>query len=112
MFPDLAATFKAYASWANSTGAYGKAVFVFGAGLLLLIPGVPGSLLCFTCGAVFPLKTALVVAAVGHHIGACLAFLLSRNVMRSSFDRLIASKWKDGVVQVWSVECGSGVGLG
>lgn len=101
MFPNLATTFRAYASWANSTGAYGKAVFALGAGFLLLVPGVPGSLLCFTCGAVFPLRTALVIAAIGHHIGACTAFLLSRNVMRSSFDRLIASECGGCSEKLW-----------
>jgi len=90
-FPDAADTLKAWASWANDV-EYGTLVFAFLAGMILLIPGVPGSLLCFTCGTVFPFSQAFFVAAVGHHLGSCVAFLIARFLCRTRFEKMMLSR--------------------
>mmetsp|Transcript_7071 Transcript_7071/g.9235 ORF Transcript_7071/g.9235 Transcript_7071/m.9235 type:complete len:152 (-) Transcript_7071:1313-1768(-) len=62
LFPDATKLIRELADWANDYGPYGAVLFAFVAGFVMLIPGVPGSLLCFTCGAVFPFWTGLTVA--------------------------------------------------
>jgi len=92
LFPDTSRLIKDLAGWADDYGSYGVVLFSLLAGLLMLIPGVPGSLLCFTCGAVFPFWSALAVAVAGHHLGAILAFLLSRWCLYTHFISLLKSR--------------------
>jgi len=92
LFPNSGELIRDWATWANDTGWYGIIMFSIAAGCLLTIPGLPGSLLVFTCGAVFPFWRALVVAAVGHHLGSCLSFLISRYFLRNKFEEMIAAR--------------------
>jgi hypothetical protein len=92
VFPDLKEQLKSWASWANGQGDRGAAAFALGAALIMLVPGVPGSLLCFTCGTVFPFGRALLIAATGHHLGACLAFAIARVACRTRFEKLLVTR--------------------
>jgi hypothetical protein len=92
VFPDLKEQLKSWASWANGQGDRGAVAFSLGAALIMLVPGVPGSLLCFTCGTVFPFGRALLIAAAGHHIGACLAFVIARVACRTRFEKLLVTR--------------------
>jgi len=93
IFPDLEGNATSWGRWANEMGNGGAAAFALVAGVVMLIPGVPGSLLCFTCGAVFPsFKTGLLVAISAHHLGACLAFGIARFCLRGHFEKLLATR--------------------
>jgi len=92
MFPDLNSQIKDWANWADSVGTWGTAAFILFAGILLMIPGVPGSLLCFSCGAVFGFIKGVFVAGTAHHIGACFAFLFARKLCKSRFERMLLTR--------------------
>mmetsp|Transcript_3582 Transcript_3582/g.7907 ORF Transcript_3582/g.7907 Transcript_3582/m.7907 type:complete len:533 (-) Transcript_3582:280-1878(-) len=92
LFPDVNQAIKDWATWANSVGWQAMLAFCFVAAALLLIPGVPGSLLCFSCGAVFEFKKAFLIAGGAHHLGACMAFLSARLLCRTRFERLLLSR--------------------
>ncbi|GBG24386.1 Hypothetical Protein FCC1311_006042 [Hondaea fermentalgiana] len=92
LFPDVNEAIKAWALWANGMGFGGTLVFGLAVAGVLLVPGVPGSLVCFSIGAVFEFRKAYCIAAGAHHVGACTAFLAARLLCRTRFEKLLLSR--------------------
>jgi uncharacterized membrane protein YdjX (TVP38/TMEM64 family) len=78
-----------FAAWVDSLGPFGPLAFVIGyAGAVVAF--VPGSLPSLFGGAIFGLGKGVVLVFVAATLGACLAFLISRHLVRASIERRIA----------------------
>lgn len=78
-----------FAAWVDSLGPFGPLVFVIGyAGAVVAF--VPGSLPSLVGGAIFGLGRGVALVFVAATLGACLAFLVSRHLVRGSIERRIA----------------------
>jgi uncharacterized membrane protein YdjX (TVP38/TMEM64 family) len=78
-----------FAAWVDSLGPLGPLVFVIGyAGAVVAF--VPGSLPSLFGGAIFGLAKGVVLVFVAATLGASLAFLVSRHLVRALIERRIA----------------------
>jgi uncharacterized membrane protein YdjX (TVP38/TMEM64 family) len=78
-----------FAAWVDSLGPLGPLVFVIGY-VSAVVAFVPGSLPSLFGGAIFGLAKGVVLVFVAATLGASLAFVISRHLVRSSIERRIA----------------------
>jgi uncharacterized membrane protein YdjX (TVP38/TMEM64 family) len=85
----LAGLLPQFAEWVRSLGALGPAGFIAGyaVGTVLL---VPGSWLTLVAGAIFGLGPGVLYVMIGATIGATLAFLAARHLVRDLVARRLA----------------------
>ena len=77
-----------FAAWVDSLGPLGPLAFVIGyAGAVVAF--VPGSLPSLVGGAIFGLGKGVILVFVAATLGACIAFLISRHLVRASIERRI-----------------------
>jgi len=77
-----------FASWVDSLGALGPAVFIVGYAAAT-VAFIPGSILTLAAGAIFGLAKGTLLVFVGASLGSALAFLVARYVARTSIERRI-----------------------
>jgi uncharacterized membrane protein YdjX (TVP38/TMEM64 family) len=77
-----------FASWVESLGFWGPAVFVLGYATAV-VAFVPGSILTLAAGAIFGLVQGTIYVLVAASVGATAAFLVSRYFARASIERRI-----------------------
>ncbi|HYB13582.1 MAG TPA: TVP38/TMEM64 family protein [Myxococcota bacterium] len=78
-----------FAAWVNSLGSVGALVFVLGYASAV-VAFVPGSLPSLFGGAIFGLAKGVALVFVAATLGASLAFLVSRHLVRALIERRIA----------------------
>lgn len=76
----------AFAAWVDGLGAVGPLVFVV-AYAVATVAFVPGSILTLTAGAVFGLVGGTAYTFAGATLGASMAFLAARHVLREPVER-------------------------
>jgi len=79
-----------FAAWVDSLGDLGPLVFVIGYAAAV-VAFVPGSLPSLAGGAIFGLGRGVALVFVAATLGASVAFLVSRHLVRTSIERRIAS---------------------
>ena len=79
----------AFAAYVGSLGALGPIVFIAGY-ILATVAFVPGSLLTLAAGALFGLVRGTLFVFVGASIGATVAFLVARHLVRQLVVRRLA----------------------
>jgi uncharacterized membrane protein YdjX (TVP38/TMEM64 family) len=79
----------AFAAYVESLGALGPIVFIAGY-ILATVAFVPGSLLTLAAGALFGLVRGTLFVFVGASIGATVAFLVARHLVRQLVVRRLA----------------------
>lgn len=77
-----------FKSWVAGLGALGYVVFGVVYVAVSMIPGGPAALLTLAGGAVFGLVKGTVVVSVTSTIGATLAFLLARTILRKRAEEM------------------------
>ncbi|MGI9039133.1 MAG: TVP38/TMEM64 family protein [Gemmatimonadota bacterium] len=75
-----------FAAWVDGLGAVGPFVFMLGYAIAAAA-FVPGSILTLAAGAVFGLAAGTLYAFVGATMGASIAFLAARHVLREPVER-------------------------
>jgi len=78
-----------FAAWVDGLGVWGPAVFMAGYALAT-VAFVPASALTLAAGAIFGLLAGVLYVFVAASIGACLAFLVSRNFARAAVEKRVA----------------------
>ena len=78
-----------FASWVESLGVWGPAVFIAGYALAT-VAFIPASILTLAAGAIFGLAKGTLIVFVAATLGSSLAFLVSRHVARSAIEKKIA----------------------
>jgi uncharacterized membrane protein YdjX (TVP38/TMEM64 family) len=78
-----------FATWVDSLGSLGPLVFVIGY-VCAVVAFVPGSIPSLLGGAIFGLEKGVVLVFLAATLGASLAFLVSRHLVRASIERRIA----------------------
>jgi uncharacterized membrane protein YdjX (TVP38/TMEM64 family) len=78
-----------YAAWVQSLGAWGPAVFIAGYGIAAVV-FVPAALLTFTAGALWGFRFGVVYVMLGATLGATLAFLTARHLVRRFVEAYVA----------------------
>lgn len=76
----------AFAAWVDGLGAAGPLAFI-AAYAVATVAFVPGSILTLTAGAVFGLAGGTTYAFAGATLGASIAFLAARHVLREPVER-------------------------
>lgn len=84
-------------AWVEQSGPLGYMVFVL-LYVAFTVSFIPGFILTLGGGAVFGLWGGFVAVSVGSTIGAALAFLLGRGILRNKIERKIQSNQKFAAV--------------
>lgn len=94
--------------WVEELGSLGYAVFVL-LYAVFTVSFIPGFILTLGAGAIFGLWGGFVAVSVGSTLGAALAFLLGRGILRKKIEKKIQSHQKfaavDGAIgnQGWKI---------
>jgi uncharacterized membrane protein YdjX (TVP38/TMEM64 family) len=94
---EIAVRLPAYAAWVQSLGAWGPAAFIAGYGIGAVV-FVPAALLTFTAGALWGFGLGVVYVMLGATLGATLAFLTARHVVRRFVEAYVARHPKLGAI--------------
>jgi len=78
-----------FASWVDSLGVWGPVAFIAGFALAT-VAFIPGSILTLAAGAIFGLVKGTLIVFVAATLGASLAFLVSRHLVRAAIERKIS----------------------
>jgi uncharacterized membrane protein YdjX (TVP38/TMEM64 family) len=78
-----------YAAWVQSLGVWGPAVFIAGYGIAAVV-FVPAALLTFTAGALWGFRFGVIYVMLGATLGATLAFLSARYLVRRFVEAYVA----------------------
>jgi uncharacterized membrane protein YdjX (TVP38/TMEM64 family) len=81
----LGAYVPRFASWVDSLGPLGPAVFIAGYAAAT-VAFIPGSILTLGAGAIFGLARGTLFVFIGAFVGSALAFVVARYVARSSIE--------------------------
>ncbi|MFQ5352895.1 MAG: TVP38/TMEM64 family protein, partial [Candidatus Binatia bacterium] len=87
---DAATKIPDFVHWVEQQGSWAGLVFI-GGYALAAVAFVPGSLMTLAAGAVFGLLRGTALVFVGATLGAALAFLASRYLVRSAAERRLGS---------------------
>lgn len=80
-----------FKAWVSGTGAIGVVVFALVYVVVALIPGGPAAVMTLAGGAVFGFVRGTILVSLASTLGATMAFLLARTVLRERAGRLAAS---------------------
>jgi len=86
----LASLIPRFTDYVESLGSWGPIMFVFGY-VIATVALVPGSLLTLAAGALFGIGRGTALAFLSATLGAALAFLISRHVVRGEVERRLAA---------------------
>ena len=89
----LGALVPQFATWVESLGVWGPAVFIAGY-IVATVAFIPGSILTLAAGAIFGLAKGTAFVFVGATIGSILAFLISRYLARSAIEKRLQGNTK------------------
>lgn len=78
-----------FAAWVDGLGIWGPLVFMAGYAAAT-VAFVPASALTLAAGAIFGLVAGVVYVFIAASIGACLAFMVSRNFARAAVEKRVA----------------------
>jgi uncharacterized membrane protein YdjX (TVP38/TMEM64 family) len=81
---------RSFQTYVKSAGALGYVIYIF-VYALCVVAFVPASILTLGAGAIFGFVGGTIVVVIGATIGATLAFLLARGVMRKRIEKMTAS---------------------
>lgn len=84
---------RAFQTYVKSLGAIGYVVYVV-VYAICVVAFIPASILTLGAGAIFGFVGGTIVVVIGATIGATLAFLLARTVMRKRIERMTRSNKK------------------
>jgi uncharacterized membrane protein YdjX (TVP38/TMEM64 family) len=96
-FLPVAEWVKVFTNWIRHLGATGAFIFV-GAYALAAVLFLPGSILTIAAGLVYGIVGGTVVALSGATLGAALAFLVARYLVRARVERLAHKNKKFGLI--------------
>ena len=90
-FLPVGAWIDAFKAWVAGQGALGVVAFALAYVGVSLVPGGPAAVMTLAGGAVFGFVTGTIVISLASTLGATLAFLLARTVLRERASRMAAS---------------------
>ncbi len=90
-FLPVSAWIDAFKAWVAGQGGLGVAAFALAYVGVSLVPGGPAAVMTLAGGAVFGFVTGTIVISLASTLGATLAFLLARTVLRERASRMAAS---------------------
>src|SRR3954471_4586471 len=89
----IASWLKAFQTYVRGLGALGYVVYI-AVYAICVASFIPASILTLGAGAIFGFVGGTIVVIIGATIGATLAFLLARTVMRKRIEKMTASNAK------------------
>lgn len=90
-FLPVAAWIEAFKAWVAGQGALGVVAFALAYVGVSLVPGGPAAVMTLAGGAVFGFVKGTIVVSLSSTLGAMLAYLLARTVLRERTSRMAAA---------------------